>query len=143
MAKITTRFIISLHFLNIIFAKLPSGKSTGPGEFSFFHISLLKSLNLALVPGAKLDADRGTWTGCLKDCLREFDSLKMLCSLSYSLLSAAELRGGIILGPLLFLLYVNNMKQVVNCDLFLYADDSCLVYQHKRCQRLNKNFSNI
>ena len=32
---------------------------------------------------------------------------------------------------LLFLLYVNDMKQAVNCDLFLYADDSCLVYQHK------------
>ena len=26
-------------------------------------------------------------------------------------------------------LYVNDIKQTVNCDLFLYADDSCLVYQ--------------
>ena len=34
---------------------------------------------------------------------------------------------GSILGPLLFLLYVNNMKQAVNCDLFLFAD-VCLVY---------------
>ena len=38
---------------------------------------------------------------------------------------------GSILGPLLFLLYVNNMKQAVDCDLFRCADDSCLVYQHK------------
>ena len=38
---------------------------------------------------------------------------------------------GSILGPLLFLLYVNDMKQAVDCDLFLYVDDSCLVYQHK------------
>ena len=54
---------------------------------------------------------------------------------------------GSILGPLLFLLYVNDMKQAVNCDLFLYADDSCLVYQHndvsKIEQNLNKNFSDI
>ena len=32
---------------------------------------------------------------------------------------------GSILGPLLFLLYVNDMKQAVDCDLFPYADDSC------------------
>ena len=51
---------------------------------------------------------------------------------------------GSILGPLLFLLYVNDMKQAVDCDLFLYADDSCLVYQNKDAskieQNLNKNF---
>ena len=54
---------------------------------------------------------------------------------------------GSILGPLLFLLYVNNLKQAVDCDLFLYADDSCLVYQHKDVKQmersLNKNFSNV
>ena len=54
---------------------------------------------------------------------------------------------GSILGPLLFLLYVNDMKQAVDCDLFLYADDSCLVYQHKDMKEiernLNKNFSNV
>ena len=37
-----------LHFLNIIFA----------------YIAPLKSLNLVLNPGAKLDGHRGTWTGC-------------------------------------------------------------------------------
>ena len=54
---------------------------------------------------------------------------------------------GSILGPLLFLLYVNNMKQDVDCDLFLYADASCLVYQHKGVKKidrnLNKNFVNV
>ena len=29
-------------------------------------------------------------------------------------------------GPLLFLLYINDMKQAVDCDLFLYVDDSSL-----------------
>ena len=54
---------------------------------------------------------------------------------------------GSILGPLLFLLYVNDMPQAVDCELFLYADDSCLVYQHRDVKaidtKLNKNFSSI
>ena len=51
---------------------------------------------------------------------------------------------GSTLAPLLFLLYA---KQAIDCDLFLYADDSCLVYQHKDVneteRNLNKNFSNV
>ena len=35
---------------------------------------------------------------------------------------------GSILGPLIFLLYVNDMSNSVDCDLLLYADDSCLVF---------------
>ncbi len=34
---------------------------------------------------------------------------------------------GSILGPLLFLIYVNDMVNEVTCDLFLYADDSALM----------------
>ena len=35
---------------------------------------------------------------------------------------------GSILGPLIFLLYVNDMSNSVDCDLLLYTDDSCLVF---------------
>ena len=38
---------------------------------------------------------------------------------------------GSILGILLFLLYVNDMPQDVRCDLFLYADNSGLTFQHE------------
>ena len=52
-----------------------------------------------------------------------------------------------ILGPLLFLIYVNDMSQAVKCDLFLYADDTCLVCQHKDINKienqLNEDFCNI
>ena len=54
---------------------------------------------------------------------------------------------GSILGPLLFLIYANDLSQAVKCDLFLYADDSCLVCQHKDINKiknqLNKDFCNM
>lgn len=33
------------------------------------------------------------------------------------------------------------MLQVVDCDLFLYADDKCLLYQHKDLDRMNKELA--
>ena len=54
---------------------------------------------------------------------------------------------GSILGPLLFLLYINDMPGSVSSDLFLYADDSCLVFQHKDLKeiekQLNKDFASL
>ena len=54
---------------------------------------------------------------------------------------------GSILGPFLFLLYINDMPQAVKCELLLYADDTCLIFQHSDINeiefQLNKNFSSI
>ena len=54
---------------------------------------------------------------------------------------------GSILGPLLFLIYVNDISQAVKPYLLLYADDSCLMYQHKDIaiieKILNEDFENI
>ena len=54
---------------------------------------------------------------------------------------------GSILGPLLFLIYVNDMPQAVTSILLLYADDLCILYQHKAVvqieKRLNEHFENL
>ena len=54
---------------------------------------------------------------------------------------------GSILGPLLFLLYVNDMSQAVNSELLFYADDTCLIYMGKNIQKieeqLNSDFTSL
>ena len=54
---------------------------------------------------------------------------------------------GSILGILLSFIQVNDMPQAVNQNLLLYANDSCLIFQHKDIQEiekvLNNDFENI
>ena len=51
------------------------------------------------------------------------------------------------MGPLIFLMYINDMVQAVKCDLYLYADDSCLVCRGKDINAiedtLNRNFNTL
>ena len=54
---------------------------------------------------------------------------------------------GSILGPLLILLYINDIPQALSCDLLLYADDSYLIFQRKDINEiekvLNEDFSDL
>ena len=54
---------------------------------------------------------------------------------------------GSILGPLILLLYVNDMAGAVDCDLLSYADDSCLIFRDKCIEQieinLNRNFNTL
>ena len=58
-----------------------------------------------------------------------------------------EVPKGSILEPLMFLICVNDMSQAVKSNLFLYADDSCLVFQGKDVieieKQLKEDFTNI
>ena len=80
--------------------------------------------------------------GWFKSYLR---SGKFNVNVQDKLFTTAELRYGVpqgsIPGPLLFLLYINNMPQAVDCDLFLYADDTFLLYQHKDLDQINKELT--
>lgn len=43
---------------------------------------------------------------------------------------------GRVLGPVLFLLYINHIKVVCNCNLFLYSGDSALLVSDKETSRI-------
>ena len=61
LATVTTCFIESLDTLNTIFLSSLISNPLDPVDFIFFYISSLKSLNLVIIPGAKLDDHQGTW----------------------------------------------------------------------------------
>ena len=46
-----------------------------------------------------------------------------------------------------YLIFVNNMPQPVKSNLFLYANDSCLIYQHRDVSEIEKqqkkDFENV
>ena len=66
--------------------------------------------------------------------------LKININTSYSSLSNIKcgVPQGSILGPLLFLLYINDLSQAAVSDLLLYADDTCIVFQHKNVTDIAK-----
>ena len=73
-------------------------------------------------------------------CERKF---KISINISYS--SPASLLCGIpqgsILGPLLFLLYINDLPQAVVRDSLLYADNTCILLQLKSEIKIEKQLT--
>ena len=48
---------------------------------------------------------------------------------------------GSILGPLLFLIYIDDMPQVVDIELLQYTNDTCLVFQLKDIKTIEEHLT--
>ena len=78
-------------------------------------------------------------------------NLKFMVNLENSFSEISSVSCGVpqgsILSTLLFLIYFIDMPMEVKCDLFLYADDTCLVFQRKNFKnikkQLNEDFANM
>ena len=77
---------------------------------------------------------------------------KFLVNVETSFSDPADLKCGVpqgsILGPLLFLLYINDLPQAVkDCDVRLHADDTCISFKHKNIkiieEKLNNDFNTL
>ena len=80
--------------------------------------------------------------GTAKDLLKSFFKRKQFvfangCKSSFenNIYGVAQ---GSTLGPILCLIYVNDLQSNVNCIPRLFADDTCLVYSDKNQQILTK-----
>ena len=71
----------------------------------------------------------------IDSCKPYLSSRKFYVNVHDKFYASADLRYGVpqgsILGLWLFLLYINHIPQAVGYDLFLYSDDTCLLFQHK------------
>ena len=78
-------------------------------------------------------------------------NIKFIISIENAYLDKASITCGVpqglILGPLLFLIYINDMPPAVGSELLLHADDTCLVFQHRDIktieEHLNRDFSTL
>ena len=86
------------------------------------HDILQSKMNLYGVQGIALDWFRSYLTNRTQRCLVN-GSLSRICSLKYGVPQ------GTILGPLLFLIYINNLPNFLNsCQSRMYADDTHITY---------------
>ena len=76
------------------------------------------------------------YLGFSKDVILWFKSYllnrKFKVNLSKTFSGPEKLLSGVsqrsILGPLLFLCYINDMPRAVKCEVPLYSDDTCLIF---------------
>ena len=74
----------------------------------------------------------------MKSCYRSLKQLDFQKELYSGLFIVEWVPQRSIIGSLLFLICVNDMPQTVSSTLLLYADDSCILYQHRKLGEIEK-----
>ena len=132
-----TRFA---HLSNQILKGFESGKSTG-----MILIDLQKAFDTLdhdiLLDKMKYLGFKSKTINWFSSYLKKWD---IIVSIEKTLSETGILNCGVpqesILGPMLFLLYVNDMKTALkNCDLRLYADDTHILYSHQNVKFIEIN----
>ena len=71
---------------------------------------------------------------------KQFVALNQTCSKTNKI--QYEVPQGSFLGPLFFLIYINDLKTAVNCNPRLFADDTCLIVTAPSISLLQKKINN-
>ena len=130
------------HLSNQILIGFESGKSTG-----IILIDLQKAFDTL---DHDILLDKMKYFGFTSKTIDWFGSYlkkrNIVVSLEKTLSETGILNRGVpqgsLLGPMLFLLYVNDMKTALkNCDLRLYANDTCILYSHQNIKFIERNLN--
>ena len=56
---------------------------------------------------------------------------------------SSDVLQGYVFGHPVFLIYVNDLSQAVKCNLFLYAENTCLISQYKEINETKKQLNDV
>ena len=93
------------------------------------HSVLLKKLPCYGIRGIALQLIKS-----FLDNRKQYIVVKNVCSSSQNVTCGVP--QGSTLGPLLFIIYINNLAQTTNFEVTLFADDTSLVMSHKSIEKL-------